>query len=135
MIYLKTKKKFKDIEDLVEYGYKIPNAYGFKPTFKNKECSIFECHQNAYRSFDGLLEICQTYFPETTDKDLAKLIFKLHKKIGLIPSYCGTIKKIVFEKHIPSKTIDINNNLYLCEYTKKGDGTHSWNMIVKLEKS
>lgn len=130
-IYFKKNKEFDDIEELLEYGYKGYNS-SFKPTYIKTEKTTFqECHP-ARRSFGDLLIICRTYFPETTEKQLAKTIFKLNKKIGLRASYCSTINKVVFLKDRKNSPID--RHMTPSQKVKKGYGTHTFNEIVNLAK-
>lgn len=76
-------RKFEDLHDLLKTGFshqpnQLSNNFGkFPETFHNKECTYFQCHA-ARRSFEDLFDISQTYFPETTEEELAKLLFQLN---------------------------------------------------------
>lgn len=39
-------------------------------TYHDKECSVVQCYENKYRSFDNMLDIINTYYPDTTPKQL-----------------------------------------------------------------
>lgn len=132
-IYFKTRKKpenIKDIKELLKSGYTKTQYGGFKKTFKNPELTIPECH-SARRSFGDLLYICRTYFPKTTEKELAKTIFELNQEIGLGASICGTIQKTVFVRRAASSPIDI----YVCNKAYRGKGKYSLDDIQKLSQS
>jgi len=129
-IYLNTNKKFKDRQELLKWGFKDGS---FAITYYDPECRNEQCH-SAWRSFGDLLLICRTYFPRTTEKGLAKTIFKLYDAIGLSPSFCYGIKKVVFSANLDYKDDPIDEAMEGVK-DKKGEGTHSWNDIVKLSKS
>jgi len=97
-IYFKDAENTKTITELLQAGYST--GY-FQTTYKNKECTISQCHQSARRSFEDLLSITRTYFPRTSEIRLMQALIYID-----IPFYfCGYIKKIVF--HISgSFTID-----------------------------
>ncbi|MFA9239460.1 MAG: hypothetical protein ACEQSQ_06165 [Candidatus Paceibacteria bacterium] len=133
MIYLKLKNKPKSVKELIKIGF-TKNSGLFVVTYADPECTIQECRA-ANRSFEDLLEISKTYFPRTTEKKLAKTLFKLNKEINLTASYCCTIDKIVFDTfdygHSP-KSMD----RYLERKEKKiyGKSPYSYDDIVKLAK-
>ncbi len=129
-IYLNTKKEFKNIEELIQYGY-TRNQEKFKRTYLDPKCKIQDCHP-ARRSFGDLLLICKTYFPKTTEKELAKALFSLNKKTGLRASFCGTINKLVFLKNRKGMPMDIVMDGSI--RTRKGQGTHSYSEILQLSK-
>ena len=101
MIYFEGGDKAKNLQELLELGfsyyaaYCAPGMYKFKHTFLDKECTRHDCWY-ARRSFGDLLEITQTYFPETTEEDLAySLIYKLKDSYARL---CHEINKVVFYK-------------------------------------
>lgn len=107
-IYLKTDKKFKSVQDLLEYGFISRfNAHGyFVITYSDPECTIIQC--SAYRrSFEDLLAIAKTYFPSTTEVRLMNVLKKMLN--GQLKFYrCSSIKKIVFHKS-GSFSLDTDN--------------------------
>lgn len=131
-IYFKTRKKIKNLEELIKNGYTNYSKKTFRTTYKNSKLTTQECH-SARRSFEDLLKISRTYFPETTEKELAKLLFKLNEDINLTCSYCNTINKLVFYKsyHYAWQNINIHTTGY---EDKKGKGKYSFNMIKELAK-
>lgn len=142
MIYLKNlPNDILNIEDLLSYGF---TNYQFAPTFYDKECTLLQC-RSANRSFEDLLEICKTYFPNTTEVDLAKTLFNLNKKIRLHSLFCIDINKVVFYKGYDSADLlsnyyyedfDINTEDYEDvldeEFFTKGDSPYSMADICKL---
>mgnify|MGYP006274754327 CR=1 FL=1 len=69
----------------------------FCKTFHDEELTQEECHV-ARRSFKALVEIAQTYFPNTTEKEVAAFLVKAGKDQDFRMStlYCPDIKKWVF---------------------------------------
>ena len=126
-IYFKQKPgKRRGIKSLLKMGF---NNFHFKKTYTDIECTKEECHP-ARRSFGDLLLICRTYFPNTTEQQLAKTLRELSKEIGIRVSYCSTIDKIVFYKSLIKNNFTYN----ICGHlrNRRGEGTHSFNEIEKL---
>lgn len=69
-------------------------SFRFVETYCDEACTELQCRE-AYRSFEDLLEISRTYFPGTTEEQLAKVLFELNL-VGLEASYCHEIQKVVF---------------------------------------
>ncbi|MFA9239461.1 MAG: hypothetical protein ACEQSQ_06170 [Candidatus Paceibacteria bacterium] len=133
-IYFKTGKvKIRDIKHLLKIGYSSRSGVEFKKTYRDPECTILECH-SARRSFGDLVLICKTYFPETTEKEVAKTLFELNNEIGVRASYCHTINKLVFLKSVYDKGQGLDCNLKYSYFNKKGCGNYSYNNIKKLAK-
>ena len=62
-----------------------------RPTYHDKDCTRLEC--SAFRrSFEDLLTLARTYFPDTTKKELMLVLVDL----DLSWTFCGDIGKIVF---------------------------------------
>jgi hypothetical protein len=62
-----------------------------RPTYKDTGCSIIECKAER-RSFEDLLCLAQTYFPETTEVQLMSVL----KELNLRYYFCSDIRKLVF---------------------------------------
>lgn len=133
-IYLKIPegKKFRSIEELLMYGYTQHGGYinYFTTTYKDKECTIQQCHSNASRSFEDLLEICQTYFPSTTKKRLAQMMYRTFERTKFSPTFCDNIDKVVFD--IFKTETKFGESMPKFQYNKKGKGQYSFNDILKL---
>lgn len=102
-IYIQNFRNEENIYDFLNNNFSVPfhnTQHKFVMTYKDEYCSIMDCHE-ARRSFEDLLEICQTYYPETTEEELAKTLFELHKKDNLQCLFCPDILKIVFIKWYP----------------------------------
>jgi len=69
----------------------------FEETFLDPECTQRE-FRRARRSFEDLLIISRTLYPKTSEKALARMIFKLAKNKGLYAYPCGSANRIVFKK-------------------------------------
>lgn len=110
MIYVKPENVRENLEEFLKHNFSTNTEYfdkgKFSMTYKDSECTIRECH-SARRSFEDLLEISQTYFPETTEAELAKILLNLKSSdFNMRCLYCINIHKWVFvcdsegEKHI-----------------------------------
>lgn len=134
-IYFKTRKKPQNmtgIKELLRTGFGLKSNYGtFKETFKDPKCTIPECHP-ARRSFGDLLDICRTHFPNTTEQELAKVMFELHDEIGLGGSVCGTINKPVF--FVRGKGLAFDTYFQGPSRTYKGKSKYSFKMIEDFAK-
>lgn len=125
-IYLNTAgKEFKDITEIITFGYDGGYIY-FKPTYSDPECTKLQCHQ-ARRSFSDLLELCQTYFPETTKEQLAYVL--LNKVENLNVFFCNDIRKFVFESYLHT---GICRKSHYHEKGKIGLDNYSLEQIEKL---
>ncbi len=72
MIYLKLQRKPKTISELFDrlFSYWDRNQYKSCQTYKDAEATKVECLGNKYRSVDDIVEIVQTYFPESTEQEI-----------------------------------------------------------------
>ena len=81
MIYLKLDKKPRTIKELLTALFSFPQWGGqtlkSTRTYRNETCSEVECMENKYRSVDNVIEIIQTYFPKTTEKQAIKKLINL----------------------------------------------------------
>lgn len=79
-IYLKLDKPPETIKELLINLFTYNNYYselkGTK-TYSDKECKIIQCSQGRYRSVDDIVELVNTYFPNTEDLNIFKEIFNL----------------------------------------------------------
>lgn len=135
MIYFQGAHKAKNIEELIRLGFKESGSLcSFSETYSDDEFTVLEC-KKAFRSFNALLEICQTYFPNTTAKELAKLLFDT--KDLAFAMFCSTIHEVVFTKfEIDDDDEDSDNMFYRLEqnanYDTKGISGISFKDIYKL---
>lgn len=99
MIYFKEAIGAYNLKDLLKRGFSCRRGegewYSFVKTYSNPQLTREECHE-ARRSFDDLLEISRTYFPDTTEEELAKTLYELHGEINLYFFFCSDIHKQVF---------------------------------------
>ena len=135
MIYVKPENVKETLEEFLKHNFSInnPNSFDrgkFSITYKDAECTIRECH-SARRSFEDLLEISQTYFPETPEAELAKILLVLKTSdFNMRCLYCINIHKWVFvcdskgEKHI--------SQLYNQPLDDKDEGKYSIQDIYNL---
>lgn len=124
-------EKIKNIKDLffsqksTQYPFVL-----FKETYFDKECTKRQCHC-ARRSFYDLLDICKTYFPKTTEEELAHLLVN---EENLCSFYCSDIQKVVF--CLSSKNpyrFNRCGNKYHIEYV--GKDQLCYNDIIEISKN
>ncbi len=46
-------------------------------TYKDKNCTVLQCEQDKWRSFDDVLRCVKTYFPEVDEKELVTILLTL----------------------------------------------------------
>ncbi len=83
-IYLKNIKKPKSVRQLLGFlfsSYNGTTTVRNVITYSDPECKEVQCLANKYRSFDDILEICKTYFPNVGVKRVAKDLFNLRIKV------------------------------------------------------
>lgn len=133
-IYFRTNSEINNIYDLLVDGFSTMDGK-FKITYYDLELTSQECH-SARRSFEDLLSICQTYFPETSEKELAKTLLEINNNIGLYSIYCSDIEKAVFRRNSGAKGKDyFITNFLTKERDEKGRGEYSINEILNLMES
>jgi len=127
-IYIKGLESEKTLKDLMK---KLYQKDYFPKTYSNKALTTQQCREGAARSFGDLRKIALTYFPESTEQELAKIIYELNKDLGIYPTFCPTVRKIVFNRgfnylkgNIESHLIGIQN--------KVGVDKYSFNMIKQF---
>jgi hypothetical protein len=127
-IYFKGAENEKTLEDLIKKIYK--NLH-FPITYSNKALTTIQCRSGAARSFGDLRRLALTYFPNSTEQELAKIIYQLNKEQGLFPTFCLTVRKMVFNRgqsYIKKRMED-----YMHFYKDKvGADKYSFNMIKKF---
>jgi hypothetical protein len=103
-IYLRDGEMAASLEDLMNNCFITDdtlNSMGYmqshkcKETYLNPECTELQC-KGARRSFGDLLILARTYFPETTEEQLAKLLHEFFLKRQIRALYCHNISRIVF---------------------------------------
>ena len=69
-IYLKTKKKFETIQELLQLLFSCEKSGYISnvATYANEECTTIQCSAGRNRSFKEVYYIVNTYFPKTTQK-------------------------------------------------------------------
>lgn len=95
-------EKPENLDDLIKklYSFKQEDRAHCIKTYSNETCTITQCFEGKYRSFDDLLICAQTYFPETTPKELfhsllvADITSSIGEKLYLHMSNCSSIGRI-----------------------------------------
>lgn len=113
-IYFKNAEKTTTLEELLRLGY-ADDMY-FTETFADSEFKFQQCGAKSRRSFEDLLAIANTYFPNTTEEDLMLALTKL-KFIKFY--YCWDVEKIVFHGAGIYKIPDFNLLCQNPEYYKE----------------
>ena len=97
MIYFKGGDKFRTLYTLMKHYLNYYNP----TTYSDPECTVQQCYSFRRRSFEALLELARTYFPETTDEELIKTISRVSdffikkgkKRVWI--HYCQTVGAVV----------------------------------------
>jgi len=86
-------KQIKTVEEFVYWYYDNHNP----ATYHNETCRFnqLQCMAGCNRSFGDMLELCATYFPGTTEEDLAYIWKDLCIKGRLNTFCCPDINRIV----------------------------------------
>ena len=114
MIYLdltkKEKESIKTPIDLLNILYNSEiSFYTYKTTYYDEECLNVQCRKSTRRSFNDLIDLCQTYFPNISNDEVLESM--LDADINNF-YYCEDIKKIVFH-NVPSCPVFELNNLLI----------------------
>lgn len=85
-------------------------------TYSDEACTIVQCEAKRFRSVTEILQIVQTYYPNTSLTDVLSIIKKLidkDSKIALI--WCTQVNKVVLKYLNDSNTIA---KQYITTYSK-----------------
>lgn len=93
-IYFTDGESFDDVESLINGLYPRYSAKAL-PTYMDSHCTRRQCGY-AHRSFGDLLLIAQTYFPDTTEKDMIALMCSLYQQGLFKMMYCNDISEIIY---------------------------------------
>ena len=127
-------RPFKSVYTFLKYYFTcLPKEYrgGFPMSYSDAECTVLQCKKGAYRSFDELVMICQTYFPDCTPEDVAKTLNKLFPKIKCSLYFCEDIRKVVVSIHDRDNPT-IYDSIDEHEWDENGKGYYTPNMIKAL---
>jgi hypothetical protein len=126
-------------EGFTGYGHK------FTTTYSNPECTEIQCVP-CRRSFDDLLHVVKTYYPNVSNKHIAKQIEKLTKhnsvnnSVRLNLLFCPHADRwIMYENSNCNIDWKGNGNLYMSSYGSsyserysRGSGERSYMEILNL---
>ena len=94
-LYINNENVLKHNDDLYEFvkAYYIESN---PSTYTEEDCNLksLQCSTGSYRSFQDMLFLCQTYFPETTAKDLAVIWRRLYNAKIIDVLWCHDIEKV-----------------------------------------
>ena len=92
-IYINNGNKQNSLKDLIDllYSGELGRTILASETYSDEACTVKECRP-ARRSFEDLLRIAKTYFPDTDEKDLMSTLKELEMRFW----FCGDIEKFVF---------------------------------------
>ncbi len=83
MIYIKTEKEPENFKELLLMFFSLEltsDRISTVTSYFDKECTKEQCQENKMRSFDDILELAQTYFPEITPKEVFHELITLDMK-------------------------------------------------------
>ncbi len=135
-IYTKIEEKYRgNIYEYLKAGFTHPGqgVLKFVETYQDEECTITECHP-ARRSFEDLIEICKTAFPECTEKDVACVIMEMGKdpKNFVSTFFCPDIHKPVFFINLGSRHYFPYLNSRTGDRSKRGNSKYCLLDVYKL---
>jgi len=90
------------LEDFLSWYFKNsqPETYNYNGDLQTS--------RGKYRSFSDILSLCCNYFPDCTEKDLAKVLISFWEKRNIHALFCSNIGKVVFcERHNNDPNIDL----------------------------
>ena len=94
-LYINNEEVLKHKDDLYEFVKTYYEEYT-PATYTKEDCNLnsLQCTKGKYRSFQDMLYLCQTYFPDTTDKQLAVVWRQLYKNKIIDVLWCYDIHKV-----------------------------------------
>lgn len=122
-IYLKTDIKFKNIVELLKFGFDYETNRGyFARTYSSQDYGYnnIQCRE-ASRSFRDLLALCKTYFPNTTEKKLLSALIYLYR-FNLCSQHCGDVNEFVFFQRSPKIWVSKKTNKEIFEFYIRDGG-------------
>jgi hypothetical protein len=133
MIYIKNAKRLKNekFNDFFKRVF-LSNFYYIR-TYKDKECLITQCGPGCYRSFEDIVKIAQTYYPNITDKKVAKSILEFEKSHSFL--FCPLKQKWMLTNYKTNCDIPFLFNYDGCkDFTNRvtNHGRYSFDMIKEL---
>lgn len=134
-IELSKTKETKTVRDLIDSLYREVETgkrrrYA-RPTYTGVKCTRVECNAGR-RSFEDLLTLARTYFPDTTEEELMKVL----KSIRIKFYFCNQIKKAVF--HFVGSNYGATlttNNFYTLPAVGYANGTYTRDDLSKIYES
>ena len=138
--------KGENVKDLLEYFF-FPYT---KTTYKDEDCKILDVIGSKRRSFLAVIELVNTYYPGTSEKEILKTLRQINrsrKDKKIFGHYCNDVGGIVFTSmaaDIHEEKVKINHiacgyNYYGFNGWKKSevnnmcrDGHYSVNQVRKL---
>lgn len=90
------------------FNYKYDGMVKTVATYYDQNCTDEQCDEDRYRSFDDVLELTQTYFPQITKEELIRTLISLDiidavgRKMYFFMSSCSDIRRVVIYYHYSS---------------------------------
>ena len=118
------------VSDLIRSLYAKPDGkphWGARTTYSDEECTVHECSASR-RSFEDLLCLAQTYFPDTDEVSLMSVMAEL----SIHFNYCPDIFKFVF--HFGASYRVNYLPMWSAEVRHYADGTYKIEDLVDIYK-
>ena len=132
-IYVKFKKP-DTLKEFIKLFFSSPKDSGDTmlnvETYSDIECKTIQCQANKFRSFDNVLELVWTYFPEVTISDLvhelltADIRLKDGRQLYFHMSNCMSIKRIRMLYYIKESASPFEISKY--------DSKYSWKELLNM---
>lgn len=133
MIYIKDAKRKKNekFNDFFKRVFLL-KFYNLS-TFHNKECTEKQCRSGCYRSFEDIVKIAQTYYPNITDKKVAKSLLEFINDKSFL--FCPGQQKWMLTNSKTNCDTPLLYNYNNCKtFTNRvtNKGKYSFDMIIEL---
>ena len=124
---------------LMRLLFESPDSTGHYPlssaTYFSSKCGRLHCPPGRIRSFDDVLRVSRTYFPNVTIKQIVLVLFTINHdgKFFLRPGYCGNIRKITlnitYQRFTVTEYTALSGGVF---FKSKGISQYSWGELFKL---
>lgn len=141
MIYIKTKNKLDSVGSIIKELYNdiyesnsnefLDITVNAVETYKNEKYTEIECRKGRWRSIDALIEICKTYLPNITEKEIFTELFNTQliyegNVLYIHLVNCYEIKKPTFYFSNFFNKIEIDDSKFDCNLSP-----WTWGKVIK----
>ncbi len=139
-LYIKDPKLDGNLSDFLNdfldnQPYSYSDMVCFRKTYYDEDCKEQQCHE-ARRSLLELFNVCKTYYPDVTLKEVAIEISKIEY---LFCRFCDDVEKWVFYKsqdlyYKYISNVHTKDSIHYTRYSRKGCDGQSYDDYLELLK-